>query len=81
MPATFRPTVPLMDEDTRVLDEQTTVVDRQRLADPLQRSGAPHSVSSRSCFLTTLPPGFRGSGSVRTTTYCGTLKSAIRSRT
>ena len=31
MSATFRPTIRLMDEDTRVIVEQTTVVDPQRL--------------------------------------------------
>lgn len=30
-PATFRPTIELEDEETRVLVEQTTVVDPQRL--------------------------------------------------
>jgi mRNA interferase MazF len=31
MPATFRPTIRLMDQETRVIVEQTTVVDPQRL--------------------------------------------------
>src|SRR5271170_534704 len=36
----------------------------------------PHSISWRTCFLMTLPPGFRGNAAVRRTMYCGTLKSA-----
>ena len=31
MPATFRPTIRVMDQETRVIVEQTTVVDPQRL--------------------------------------------------
>ena len=49
--------------------------------DGTHRSGSPHSVSSRNCFLRTFPPGLRGSGSARTATNWGTLKSAICSRT
>ena len=49
-------------------------------ARPAQRSGLPQSVSSRSLLLSTLPPGLRGSGSSRTATYWGTLKSASRAR-
>ncbi len=44
------------------------------------RAGEPQSVSSRTRRLSSLPPGLRGNGSDRTTMYCGTLKSAIRSR-
>jgi len=40
------------------------------------RTGAPQSVASRRVRLSSLPPGLRGSGSLLTTTYCGTLKSA-----
>src|SRR6185312_11233665 len=43
-----------------------------------QRTGC-QSVCSRNGGLSTLPPGLRGSGSDRTATYCGTLKSASRS--
>lgn len=42
------------------------------------RTGGPQSVSSRTRRLSSLPPGLRGSGSERTTTYSGSLKSAIR---
>ena len=35
------------------------------------------SVSSRSCRLSSLPPGLRGSGVALTATYCGILKSAM----
>ncbi len=39
-----------------------------------QRSGSPHSVSSRSCSFSTLPPGLRGSGSARTRDVLGDLE-------
>jgi hypothetical protein len=66
------------------------VADEQRSAtrDLNQRSGQPclaqgcaapaQSVSSRSCRLSSLPPGLRGSGVALTATYCGILKSAMR---
>jgi mRNA interferase MazF len=40
LPATFRPTIRLMDQDTRMLVEQTTVVDPQRLGRSVGRLGA-----------------------------------------
>ena len=40
MPATFRPTIRLMDQETRVIVEQTTVVDPQRLGRSVGRLDA-----------------------------------------
>ena len=46
----------------------------------LSAAASPTRSPSRRCRLSTLPPGLRGSGSARSATYCGTLKSARRSR-
>lgn len=40
-PATFRPTIELLGDDTRVLVEQTAVVDPRRLGDSAGRCSAP----------------------------------------
>ena len=40
MPATFRPTIRLMDQETRVIVEHTTVVDPQRLGRSVGRLDA-----------------------------------------
>jgi mRNA interferase MazF len=40
IPATFRPTIRLMDQDTRVIVEQTTVVDPKRLGRSVGRLSA-----------------------------------------
>jgi mRNA interferase MazF len=40
MPASFRPTIRLRDEDTRVIVEQTTVIDPRRLGRSLGRLDA-----------------------------------------
>ena len=40
MPATFRPTIRLMDQETRVIVEQTTVIDPQRLGRSVGRLDA-----------------------------------------
>ena len=40
MPATFRPTIRLIDQETRVIVEQTTVVDPQRLGESVGRLDA-----------------------------------------
>src|SRR6516225_10076449 len=51
-------------------------VDARTLRDVDYHNGGPQITSARSCFFTSLPPGFRGNASLRTTTYWGTLKSA-----